>query len=276
MSNDKKPEQKSSSKLGVAIAALVLLAVVVFFLSQKKTSDVAKQEPPPAVKPPTETQTVKTAVTKPERKIEIAESTAEPETNAVTAYLVEDFRDSKKDWKAAGYKMNNVKITDQGVTLEDGATNGVLESPPMVLKLPSSMVAPLYKQEVPKGASVKIEASISGDNQTWSAWYPIEDSGNDISPVYPNGTPNPNYGYVPASYINLGLSLAGFVKYRATLSTSGGDKEYRMADGTFPSTLRLTGMRIYHLDTSQGAGKVDNQFPPGPPQPGEQPQGAGQ
>ena len=267
MTNDKKTEQKSSSKLGVAVAAIVLLVAVIFFLNQKKPQDVVKQDPAPAAKPAETTQSPKTAVAKPERKIEIPESTEEPETNAVTAYLVEDFRDAKKDWKAAGYKLNNVKITDRGVTLEDGATNGVLESPPMVLKLPSSMVAPLYKQEVPKGASVKIEASISGDNQTWSAWYPIEDSGNDISPVYPNGTPNPNYGYVPASYINLGLSLAGFVKYRATLSTAGGVKEYRSADGTFPSELRLTGMRIYHLDTSQGAGKVDGRFPPGPGEP---------
>lgn len=189
----------------------------------------------------------------------------EPEKNAESTWMIEDFTDPKKSW--ANYKLKNVQVTPNGIELVPGAKEGSFESPVMTMPLPANMVAPLWKQEVPKGAAVRVEMAISGDNQSWSPWYPLGDTGDDISPLYPDGTPNPNYGHVPGAYISTGLDLAAFTRYRFTLATEGGEEDYRMPDGSFANTLRVPVLRIYVSDSTLGDGTMitKDTLPPGVP-----------
>lgn len=261
----KNPNQKSSSKLVIVIIALVAVVGIAWMLMKKSSPPV------PVVEETSDTQIQAAAPTQSQPKRPTAdeapatEEPKEPEKNAESTWMIEDFTDPKKSW--ANYKMKNTRITEKGIELVPGAKEGTFESPVMTMPLPANMVAPLWKQEVPKGAAVRVEMAISGDNQSWSPWYPLADTGDDISPLYPDGTPNPNYGHVPGAYISTGLDLAAFTRYRFTLSTEGGEQDYRMADGSFADTLRVPGLRVYVSDSTLGDGKMitKDTLPPGVP-----------
>jgi hypothetical protein len=258
MPSDPKPaEQKGSSGKLLAILALIAIVIIAVLLNQNRSKPVEEPHakktetaPPPAV---AENQ----GANRPQPKeTPVEEDHKEPESNAERAYLIEDFKDKAKD--LSKYKMKGVRLSDEGIVLEDGATNGIVESPTLPLKLPSNMVALLWKEDRPDYTSIKPEMQLSYDGQNWSAWYPIESTGDDINPLYPNGEPNPNYGYVPGGYVSLGLDLVPFVRYRIGLE--------RVASGNQTPTLK--GIRMYHLDSAGKDGQMMKsiaQFPPGPP-----------
>ena len=207
-----------------------------------------------------------TAPRRPTAHVEEEEEYKEPDKNAETTWMIEDFTDTNRNWD--GYIMRNVQVTPNGLELVPGAKKGYFESPVLTTPIPANMVAPLWKQEVPQGACVNVEMAISGDGQNWSTWFPLPDTGDDISPLYPDGTPNPNYGHVPGAYISTGLDLAAFTRYRFTLATEGCDgQEYRLPDGTFANTLRVTGLRVYIADSTLGQGTMltGDSMPPGIP-----------
>ncbi len=257
---------KNGSNKGILAVVAIIAVIGAFFLFKSKG-------PKPIATPDdTNAATARVASSKvPTRPVSAEEPATnaepkEPDKNAETTWMIEDFTDPKRNWDK--YKMKNVQVTARGIELAPGAKEGSFESPVITTTIAANMVAPLWKQEVPKGSCVKVEMAISGDNQHWSPWYPLDDTGDDISPLYPDGTPNPNYGHVPGAYISTGLDLAAFTRYRFTLAAEGcDDKEYRLPDGSFASSLVVSRLRMYLADSTLGDGKIlgkDN-IPPGVP-----------
>ncbi len=263
-----KQNEPGSNKFILGVAAFLALLLIVW-LAQRRTAPKALETAQNSAAQ-VDSTSAKTFNRPTPSNQETNAEPEEPKENGPRAYLVVDFTDPNKSYE--NYKLSNVVVTAQGLTLAPGAESGSFESPSLALKMPSSMSAVLWKQEVPKGASVKVESCISGDNQNWSSWYPVEDTGDDINPIYPDGSPNPNYGFIPGGYVSTGLDLIPFVRYRFTLSNSGGDKEFRLPDGTFAQKLLIQKARIYHGDFAGTEGKLatPDRYPPGLPTPEEQ------
>ena len=258
-----KSPENSSGKLIYGVAAVVVLLLIIW-LAQKNTAPKVDQ----TAQQNTNVQgTAARNLARPNpTKGETEGDGEEPKENGARAYLVEDFTDPKKSFEK--YKLDKIQVTPKGLTLAPGADKGTIESPTMVLQMPSSTTAFLWKQEVPKGSGVKVEMAVSADNQSWSPWYPIDDMGDDINPLYPDGSPNPNYGYVPGGYVSLGLDLVPFIRYRMTLVNNCSDcKEYRRPDGTFSEQLFVPGARIWHYNGAGQDGKLATAYPPGVPDP---------
>jgi hypothetical protein len=267
MSKEPSKNQNSSQKVFVIVMAIIALLVLIWVFQKKPAQVVAEDKPvETADTVKNDAEVVEAPEVTPDAQ-PTEEQAPEPAKNAETAYLIEDFTDPNKKWD--NYKMSNVVMTAEGITLAPGATEGVFESPPLPMAFPGNMVAPLWKQEVPQGAAVDVQMAISPDNQMWSDWYPLPDTGDDISPIYPDGTPNPNYGHVPGSYISTGLDLSAFTRYRFTLRTTGGETEYRKPDGTFADRLLLSRLRVYYLDSTLGEGKPATEYFAGPKPAGE-------
>lgn len=256
-----KSPEKSSNKLIYAVVALLALLLIVW-LAQKNTAPKVAEAAPKTSPAPDATAARNLA--RPAPSPETGEQGEEPKDNGPRAYLVEDFTDANKSYDK--YKLENVQVTPNGLTLAPGAEKGTIESPTMVLQMPSSTTAFLWKQDVPKGSGVKVEMAVSADNQSWSPWYPVDDMGDDINPLYPDGSPNPNYGYVPGTYVSLGLDLVPFIRYRMTLLQNCSDcKEYRRPDGTFAQQLLIPGARIWHYNGTGQDGTLAKTYPPGVP-----------
>lgn len=246
-------QKKSPAKL-ILILGLIALVIIGVLMTQNKNKPaetIVKTEPVAATETPVPDVPNRPV---PQEAPPAEETAQEPESNAERAYLVEDFRDTEKNWSQ--YKMKGTAITPEGIKLQDGQTEGDFESPCTALKLPSNMVAFLWKETLPDGTVVKPEIRLSHDCQSWSPWYPIESTGNDINPLYPDGSPNPNYGYVPGSYVSLGLDLVPFIQYRLKLMRTDLSK----------GSPVVPGARFYHLDSTLGDGKTItdvSKYPPG-------------
>lgn len=254
--NTNPSNQKSGPNKIVLILCLIAALLIVFYVMRgDKTAPST-----------TRTNEVASATSSNEKnfvKPEAAETNAAPETpeepaeNAQRSYLVHDFRNQKEF--PAGWHTTNLVLTENGFTLAPGATNGTLETATLPLNLPSNMVAPLVKKEGPECSGFKLEMAITSDNQTWSPWYPCEPTGDDINPIYPDGTPNPNYGHEGYTYVSTGLDLSAFTKYRIVLEKGA----------NCPQAPTVQGMRLYHLDSTLGDGKMATSYPPGPMSPEE-------
>lgn len=181
----------------------------------------------------------------------------EREFNAKIGYVIDDFRGFHKSLD--GYTLEGLKRTEEGLTLDDdsetsitaaGAILGVLQSPTLPLSFPSNAVQPIWRAKSPEDGSIHVELSLSPDQENWSHWYPSEPTGDDISPTYPDGRPNPNYGAISGGAIANGLKLLPYVRYRVTL-TAHGDKRPVLQE-----------FKITHLDTTEGQGQLATE-PPG-------------
>ena len=242
MPTQSKPKAQEGSSKGLIIAVCMAALLVIILLARRESKpETASEGDKSANAAAAVAERDSRRPPAPATETEPTEEAPEPEKNGESAWLVDDFRLPNRSWE--GYKLTGLKVTDQGLTLADGADKGVLETPPTVLKLPSSTVAPLWKKEGPDG-SFNVEVRISSDGQSWSPWYPIADTGDDINPIYPDGTPNPNYGYVPGAPLNLGLVLVSFVQKRITLTKTGQTIEMPV----------LMGTRTYHGDFTLGEG----------------------
>ena len=100
---------KGSSKLVLVIVALVAVVGILFMLSKKT--------PPPAPVAEEPTKEVQAAelqdpVKRPAGEEAPAEEEyKEPEKNAETTWMIEDFTDTKRSWEK--YKLKNVQITSR-------------------------------------------------------------------------------------------------------------------------------------------------------------------
>ncbi len=184
----------------------------------------------------------------------------EPEQNAVIDHLIDDFRGYQK--QLDGYKLDGVVQTNDGITLskkdddgssesEDGYRRGVLESPVLPFNHPSNAVQPIWRVELPNSdTSFHVEVSLSADGDEWTEWNQVEPSGDDISPTYPDGRPNPNYGARAGNAMAHGLSLYPYMRYRVTLASTNET-----------DTPLLQEFKVTYLDSTDGQGYLASEEP---------------
>jgi hypothetical protein len=195
------------------------------------------------------------------------ETSTPPErtTEDPMGYVVHDFRNHQM--QLTDFKLDNVVLTEDGITLgpagvdeatTDGSPTprvGTFESPPLALVAASNLVAPNWKEKLPANANVQIELSCSADQNEWTEWFPISRSDDEVSPTYPDGAPNPNYGNTPGTHVAFGLHLYPYARYRVTLAASGVESPV------------FQQIRLYHTDGTGGNGVLANQMPDTPAEP---------
>jgi hypothetical protein len=168
------------------------------------------------------------------------------------AFMTTDFRDLAG--LPTGFKLENVELTADGFQLKPaaaGAENdprmGTIESAPQIFDFQSNAVTPMWKENLPDQTDMFIEVSVSPDGQNWGAWQWIdvdEDSVGQIAEFYPDGTPNPNYGYIPGSTMVWGLTQYQYVRYRIQLYSETGESP------------TLGAFRFYYQDSTLGEGHL--------------------
>jgi hypothetical protein len=195
-----------------------------------------------------------------------AETTSPPErtTEDPMGYVVHDFRNHQMS--LAGFKVDNILETEEGLKLGPTAIDtettdgspapriGTIESPALTLVAASNLVAPNWKEILPETSNIKVELSCSADQNDWTEWFPIDRGDNEMSPTYPDGAPNPNYGNTPGTHVAFGLKLYPYVRYRLTLASTSQESPI------------FQQMRLYHVDGTGGNGVLADQAPPDPPQ----------
>jgi|GEM_PF-5469163 len=158
-----------------------------------------------------------------------------------------------------GYKLHNVRLTDRGFELEPGAPGqpriGMIESPPLVLDFPSNAVAPSWIDDLPEGTSVLVEVSVSPDGENWGMWHTADvdhDSYGQVSEFYPDGTPNPNYGYTPGGLFIWGNMLWTHWRYTVALYSDSHESP------------AMSSLRMYYQDSTMGGGRLAELNAPAP------------
>lgn len=150
-----------------------------------------------------------------------------------------------------GYLLEGARLTARGVELEplpEGTEPsprfGTISSAPERFDFESNSVAALLRDEVPPGTDIYVELAMSPDGENWTDWFvTAPDPHADVAPAYPDGTPNPNYGFTPMALVNFGLNTWPWYRYRATLYSETADSP------------TLQGFRLYHQDTTLGEGR---------------------
>lgn len=182
-----------------------------------------------------------------------------------TQFFIDNWEGGAK--RPDSYKQENVVQTPEGLTLappDPAAENGqptlrkgVIESPPLQLEFPSNYMMPLWREKGAEDLGVRVEMAIGPDGNEWSQWFPLEPNGDEISPTFPDGTPNPNYGFIGGTGITNGTRLYGYAKYRVTLTSTNKD-----------AAPVLQQFKIYYVDSTGADGviadKVENPAPPPP------------
>lgn len=159
-----------------------------------------------------------------------------------------------------GYSVENLRLTERGIELdpqqpgeEDKPRYGVLESPPQEFDFPSNAISPLWKEDLPEGTSMLVEMSLSPDGKNWGIWHQVmvdDDSVGQIAEYYPDGSPNPNYGYTPGGVLCWGLRQWAHFRYRITLYSE------------VAASPILSGFRLFYQDSTLGEGylsKIEGQ-----------------
>lgn len=127
-------------------------------------------------------------------------------------------------------KLENVESTAEGFRLAKAADGshtivGVLQSVPIPTEIPANAVGVHWRETVPEGTEIKVEVSSSSNGGNWTEWQTVEvDDDSEVSPVFPDGRPNPNFGDTIGTLISRTDNRAAFYRYRVTLSTEQGDK----------------------------------------------------
>jgi len=168
------------------------------------------------------------------------------------AYMTADFRGL--DAPPEGFKLENVVLTDEGFTLpppapgeENKPRTGIIESPPQMFDFFSNAITPMWKEKLPDGTDMFVEAQVSPDGVHWGPWQWVEideDAFGQVSPTYPDGRPNPNYGYTIGTTLAWGLTQWGYVRYRVRLFSEG------------PESPVLSMFRIFFQDSTLGEGRI--------------------
>lgn len=192
------------------------------------------------------------------------ESTAiistDPE-NQPRAWLVADFRGLKE--VPPGFQLDGVVLTPEGFQLappEPGKENeprtGFVEAPAQMLNFHSNAVALLWKEQVPDTkCDVFGEVAVSPDGKQWGPWQLVEiDDGSygNISEFFPDGTPNPSYGYTPGTVLVWGLNQYSHMRYRFRLYSEG------------PNSPTLSAVRVFYQDSTLGQGRLADLNAPTP------------
>ncbi len=153
-----------------------------------------------------------------------------------------------------GYLVEGLELTKDGFKLKPAAAGeenserkGMLVSAPELLNFPSNAISPLWKEKLPEGTDMFVEIQMSPDADNWGAWQWVtvdDDSVTQMSPTYPNGMPNPNYGYNPGGVFHWGDLQYNYVRYRFTLYSEVEDSP------------ALEGVRFFYQDSTLGDGRI--------------------
>ena len=192
------------------------------------------------------------------------ESTAiiatDPE-NQPRAWLVADFRGLKE--LPPGFQLDGVVLTPEGFQLappepgkEYEPRTGFVEAPAQMLNFHSNAVALLWTEQVPdEKCDVFGEVAVSPDGKHWGPWQLVEiDDGSygNISEFFPDGTPNPSYGYTPGTVLVWGLNQYSHMRYRFRLYSEG------------PNSPTVSRVRVYYQDSTLGQGRLADPNAPTP------------
>lgn len=150
----------------------------------------------------------------------------------------------------SGYEATgDFQLTEEGWTLtppeageEENPRIAMFESPAIQLNFESNAVNPLWKERSPDGTEVLVEVSLSQDGHTWTDWMPTT-SGHyegDMSPTYPDGRPNPNYGYTLGDMTFYGLKRFQFFRFAMTLYSETADAPV------------VSDFRLFYQDSTMG------------------------
>ncbi|MGI8907689.1 MAG: hypothetical protein ACR2IE_14505 [Candidatus Sumerlaeaceae bacterium] len=128
-------------------------------------------------------------------------------------------------------KMDNVEPTPDGIKLKrqpDGKfpVQGIMQSMPIPTEIAIQTVGAHWRQNSPAGTGVKVELSTSRDGSTWTAWDESnpDPHNDDVSRVYPDGRPNPNYGETIGDLSSRTDNQGRLVRYRVSLTTENADQ----------------------------------------------------
>lgn len=149
-----------------------------------------------------------------------------------------------------GYTLENLQLTERGIELlppkpgeENTPRYGVLYSPPIEMDFASNAISPLWREELPEGTDIFVEVSVSPDGENWGIWHPITpDADSEIREFYPDGRPNPNYGYTPGGVLCWGLRQWKYFRFKITLYSEVKDSPI------------LSGFRLFYQDSTLGQG----------------------
>lgn len=151
-----------------------------------------------------------------------------------------------------GYEAEGIILTNRGIELApardgEGRRIGSLVSPPEAFEFPTNAFAPMWLEDVPEGTAIMVEVAVSPDGEHWSEFQyaPIDvDHALDIQEYYPDGSPNPNYGYVPGAIYAFGDLLYSQMRYRVTMISDRDD------------TPSMAAFRMYYMDSTMGSGRM--------------------
>ncbi len=153
-----------------------------------------------------------------------------------------------------GFELDGVILGASGIELdpnlepdEQGIRQGTLVSPPEPFDFPSNAVAPLWEENLPDGTDLVMEVQVSPDGENWGAWQYLSidnDSYGQMMQYYPDGSPNPNYGYTPGGLLAWGDRQFQSMRYRATLVSSNS------------SSPLLGAFRLHYQDSTMGEGHI--------------------
>ncbi|HPB32456.1 MAG TPA: hypothetical protein PLB62_13460, partial [Candidatus Sumerlaeota bacterium] len=248
-------------------AALVAIALLIILLPSRPADTTTLEKPDrapekpsienserntgnllnPAPSPTTAPALIETGALPEDDEIELPASGMDPELQPRT-YTTWDFRGLAE--LPDGFKMTNLELTVDGIRLldakpgeENEPRSGILESPPEVFDFPSNAVAPLWVEDLPEGTDMFVEVCVSPDGENWGVWHwiePDEHGMGQISPTYPDGSPNPHYGYMPGNNLAWGNRQWQHVRYRVTL----------YADAEEKKNPTLGAFRLYYQDST--------------------------
>lgn len=155
-----------------------------------------------------------------------------------------------------GFEAENLELTQDGLKLpdplpgqEESPRQGILNSPPQIMEFPANAVTPLWLEKMPDGTDVFVEIAVSPDGENWGMWHWIEvddDSVGEIREFYPDGTPNPHYGYTPGGTMAWGVKQWQYYRYRVTL----------YSDANVSDSPVMSSFRLYYQDSTLGQGHV--------------------
>ncbi len=167
---------------------------------------------------------------------------------APRAFLVVDFQTRSGPIEAE--RIEGLVLSSRGLELAPAPASasrsrriGRFVSAPIPLDFAANAISPLYRAEIPEGADLSLEISLSQDGIDFSRWFDAAidaDSVGQIQPFYPDGRPNPNYGYMPCGILSADLERWKFVRYRISLSSTS----------TSAESPALSVLRFFYQDTT--------------------------
>lgn len=154
---------------------------------------------------------------------------------------------SELDKLPPGFVADGVVLTDMGLQLAPGMSEGTLISAAERFDFPANAVGPMWMENLPPGTDFMLEIAVSPDGEIWGPWQYVTidtDSYGQMEQYYSNGRPNPNYGYSPGGLLAWGDMQFGYMKYKLTLLSESED------------TPTIASVRAHYQDSTMGEGHM--------------------